>query len=324
MKKKSQNILNAAKYTIDHPETSITQAAKMFGVDRNAVSKTIPEIEYYTIFKDDGYCYGFDDNELEMINYYLEHPHIKYLELQRMFNSTATSRTFKNWLDILGEEYQPHYKYSNNRDAFNSIETEEDAYWLGFITADGYINETNGWLNISLGEIDIEHLKKFLRYMNCTEEEIPQMIKQHCGGAYTRDNITYSIIICGRQLVNNLKQYGLFQGKSGKEIPYKCKTTELEIAYIRGLLDGDGYIRSTEYGIGLVGSQEILEYVRNFFIEQLNWQNASEKYIHPHGTIYKFAVGGKNISKDILHLLYDNSNIYLDRKYNLYEQYCRD
>ena len=33
MKKKSQNILNAAKYTIDHPETSITQAAKMFGVD---------------------------------------------------------------------------------------------------------------------------------------------------------------------------------------------------------------------------------------------------------------------------------------------------
>ena len=160
--------------------------------------------------------------------------------------------------------------------------------------------------------------------MNCTEEEIPQMIKQHCGGAYTRDNITYSIVICGRQLVNNLKQYGLFQGKSGKETPYKCKTTKLEIAYIRGLLDGDGYIRNTEYGIGLVGSKEILEYVRNFFIEQLNWQNASEKYIHPHGTIYKFAVGGKNISKDILHLLYDNSNIYLDRKYNLYEQYCRD
>ena len=74
----------------------------------------------------------------------------------------------------------------------------------------------------------------------------------------------------------------------------------------------------------MVGSKEILEYIRNFFIEQLNWKNASEKYIRPHDTIYKFAVGGKNISKDILHLLYDNSNIYLDRKYNLYKQYCRD
>ena len=71
MKKKLQNILNAAKYIVDHPEVSISQAAKIFKVDRNAVSKTIPEIDYYTIFKDDGYCYGFDDNELEMINYYL-------------------------------------------------------------------------------------------------------------------------------------------------------------------------------------------------------------------------------------------------------------
>lgn len=324
MKKKSQNILNAAKYAIEHPEMSITQISKIFGVDRNAVSKTIPEIDYYTIFKDDGYCYGFDDNELAMIDYYLEHPHIKYLELQRMFNTTTISRTFKNWLNILGKEYKPHYKYSNNQNAFSSIETEEDAYWLGFITADGYINETNGQLNINLGEIDLEHLKKFLRYMQFTEEEIPQIIKQRTGGAYTRDNITYTITICGRQLVNNLKQYGLFQGKSGKEVPYKCASTTLEIAYIRGLLDGDGYIRSSEYGVGLVGSQEILTYVRNFLGQQLHWKDYLERYIHPHGTIYKFAVGGKNISENILHLLYDNSNIYLDRKYNLYKQYCRD
>lgn len=324
MKKKSQNILNAAKYAVEHPEQSVTQISKMFGVDRNAVSKTIPEIDYYTIFKDDGYCYGFDDNELAMIDYYLSHPHIKYLELQRMFNSTTISRTFKNWLNILGKEYKPHYKYSNNQNAFSKIETEEDAYWLGFITADGYINETNGWLNINLGEVDLEHLKKFLRYMQFTEEEIPQVIKQHTGGAYTQDNIVYSVTICGRQLINNLKQYGLFQGKSGKEIPYKCSSTILETAYIRGLLDGDGYIRSTQYGVGLVGSQKILIYVRNFLGQQLHWENYFEKYIHPHGIIYKFAVGGKNISQDILHLLYDDSNIYLDRKYNLYMQYCRD
>lgn len=115
----------------------------------------------------------------------------------------------------------------------------------------------------------------------------------------------------------------MFQNKSGKEIPYKCKNEELEIAYIRGLFDGDGYIRSTQYGVGLVGSQEILEYVRKFLEVKLNLKDCSNKYIHPHGKIFKLAISGKNISTEILKLLYNNSNIYLNRKYELYKQYCR-
>lgn len=323
MKKKLIELINAAKYKINNPSESIMSIANKFKVDRGALTRTISEYEIYTIDGNDGYMYYFEENELKLVNYFIEHPHIKISELKRLFNSNIKSDTLKHWMAILGHEYQPHYKYSNNQNAFNEILTEEDAYWLGFITADGYINETNGWLNIGLGEIDLEHLKKFLRYMKFTEEEIPQVIKQRTGGAYTRDNITYTITICGRKLINNLKQYGLFQGKSGKEVPYKCSTIELEKAYIRGLLDGDGYIRSTEYGVGLVGSQEILQYVRDFLGQQLNWKDYKNKYIHEHGTIYKFAVGGKNISKDILTLLYENSSIYLDRKYNLYEQYCR-
>lgn len=323
MKKKLIELINAAKYKINNPSESIMSIANKFKVDRGALTRTISEYEIYTIDGNDGYMYYFEENELKLVNYFIEHPHIKISELKRLFNSNIKSDTLKHWMAILGHEYQPHYKYSNNQNAFNEILTEEDAYWLGFITADGYINETNGWLNIGLGEIDLEHLKKFLRYMKFTEEEIPQVIKQRTGGAYTRDNITYTITICGRKLINNLKQYGLFQGKSGKEVPYKCSTIELEKAYIRGLLDGDGYIRSTEYGVGLVGSQEILQYVRDFLGQQLNWKDYKNKYIHEHDTIYKFAVGGKNISKDILTLLYENSSIYLDRKYNLYEQYCR-
>ena len=31
-------------------------------------------------------------------------------------------------------------KYIYNKNAFNKIVTEEDAYWLGFILADGYVS----------------------------------------------------------------------------------------------------------------------------------------------------------------------------------------
>ena len=323
MQKKSQQLIDAAIYKINNPTASFTSIAKQFKVDRQALRDTIPVYKKFNIDGHDGYHYYFEQWELDLVNYFLEHPNVSTTELKKIFNSTTSSSTLKRWLKILGKEYHTHYKYGYNRNAFSTIETEEDAYWLGFLTADGYLNETNGWVQLGLGEIDLEHLKKFLRYMGFTEEEITQNIRKGIGGAYNRDNIVYSAVICCHQIVNNLKQYGLFQGKSGKETPYICANKELQIAYIRGLIDGDGYIRSTQYGVGLVGSKEIVEFVRNFLGQELGWENYSEKYIHPHGKIYKFAAGGKNISKAIVHLLYDNSTIYLDRKFALYEQYCR-
>ena len=323
MKKKSQQLLQAKEFAKNNPEISITSIAKKFDVDRGALTRTIADDTDYSIDGHDGFWYYFSDVELQMIEYYQNHPHVKFLELQRIFNVSTTERTFKRWLEVLNIDYQPHFKYSNNRNAFSQIVTEEDAYWLGFITADGYISEDNNWLDIHIGEIDLEHLKKFLRYMNFTEEEIPKVIHQGIGGAKTKDNIVYNAVICGKQLIQNLKQYGLTQGKSGKEIPYQCATIDLEKAYIRGLWDGDGCIRSTQYGVSLVGSQQILEYVRNFLANQLGWVDYKEKYIHPHGVIYKLEFGGKNISQMIVKLLYEGSSIYLNRKFDLYKQYCR-
>lgn len=136
-------------------------------------------------------------------------------------------------------------KYIYNYNAFNSIDTEEDAYWLGFILADGYVSNASmskPYLQIKLGHVDREHLVKFIKYMGYTTEEI---IKDCVGGAYTKDNLCHVVKISNRQISTNLNQYGLSGAKSGKEKPYKCKTIALEKAYIRGIFDGDGFIRST-------------------------------------------------------------------------------
>lgn len=41
----------------------------------------------------------------------------------------------------MGYDNSRRYQRNFNRNAFDKIETEADAYWLGFILADGYINE---------------------------------------------------------------------------------------------------------------------------------------------------------------------------------------
>ena len=52
--------------------------------------------------------------------------------------------------------------------------------------------------------------------------------------------------------------------KSTKERPYILSNIDLQKAYIRGIFDGDGFIQESENTIGLVGSLEVVTYVRNF------------------------------------------------------------
>ena len=147
------------------------------------------------------------------------------------------------------------------------------------------------------------------------------VIKNCFGGAYTKDNPCVVIKISNKQISNNLKQYGLCGAKSTKEIPYILNNKELEKHYIRGIIDGDGYIRSTESGFGVVGSLNILQYIKNFI--QNNITDVSNNNIKSHDKIYKFAIQSAGKTKLILDYLYKDATIYLDRKYKLYlEEYC--
>lgn len=65
--------------------------------------------------------------------------------------------------NIIIENKQNRCKF--NEHIFDCIDTEEKAYWLGFIFADGYISSTNYSFELSLKSSDIEHLNKFNIFM---------------------------------------------------------------------------------------------------------------------------------------------------------------
>ena len=165
---------------------------------------------------------------------------------------------------ILNENnIKPKTKRMYNKNAFSEIKTEEDAYWLGFLTADGYVCSTRKVVRLKLAEKDSQHLIKFAKYMG---EENPHLIKDY-GGSYTRDNVCYFLEYSGELIVNNLAKYGVTPNKSTKEKPYIFDDEFLNIAYLRGLIDGDGWIVKNE--IGIVGSYDICSYVRGFFIKNM-------------------------------------------------------
>lgn len=142
-----------------------------------------------------------------------------------------------------------------NRHIFDNIDTPEKAYWLGFIIADGYLNISRRMLRIKLGDKDKNHLKKFIVFLG---GDIEDMLKLEIHN--TTGNNEWYVSTYSAEIKDALIKLKVEQAKSGKEhVPPINK--EFYRDFIRGLWDGDGFIRENLDGIGLVGSYECLSFV---------------------------------------------------------------
>lgn len=334
MKKIKKKAIEALEYKKQHPLESFTYIGKLYNVDRKSLSHLFNDlmIDENHLFsnhsKDEpDYLYYFTDEEIEMVKYYASHSDEPYSTIKEKYPNCPNVRAIRNQSDILGYKYSSgyHYTYTYDRNKFNEINTEEDAYWLGFITADGCIVRDKT-LQIKLASVDEKHLIKFLQYMGFDDSQIKQSIKYETGGAYNKENPVCGVHINSVNIVNNLKDKGITERKSGKEKPYICKNKELEKSYIRGLIDGDGCLGKTRFFIKLVGSQEICTYFKDFIKNNVLIAANSKAEVREKETIYEIQFSGKNLASEIINYLYKDSNIYLDRKYQIYLDHysCRE
>lgn len=198
-----------------------------------------------------------------------------------------------------------------NRHIFDNIDTAEKAYWLGFIVADGYLNSKKHMLRIKLGNVDKTHLEKFINFIGGDLSMLKSEIHNITG------KTQWYVSMYSKEICNALIQLNVEQAKSGKEhvppIPQ-----EYYRDFIRGLWDGDGFIRETLNGIGLVGSKEILSFVQNIFNQNLNIKPLK---IYDHYNTYKIEYRSTQRAIPlIINFLYQPNGIALDRKKELANQ----
>ena len=195
-----------------------------------------------------------------------------------------------------------------NRNIFNKIDNEEKAYWLGFIVADGYLNINKHMLRIKLSNRDRSHLIKFIKFIGGNEEMLKSEIHSETG------NENFYVSLYSKEVMNDLISLGIEQAKSGKE-----KVCNIDKKYyrdfIRGLWDGDGFIRENLSGIGLVGSEEVLAFVQNYFNDSLGVKPLK---IYPHCNTFKIEYRStRKAIPLILNHLYGDKDVALDRKKEL-------
>lgn len=231
-----------------------------------------------------------------------------------------TRKTLSKYVNQAGIEItQPLRKYSYDDDFFEIIDTEEKAYWLGFIYADGSIIEApNGmWkkLEIGLKESDRGHLIKFLKDIGGSEKQIQNRIATVKGKQYNSCRVGISCT----KMCDDLIGHGASIRKSLTLTFPKHLDEELMRHFLRGYFDGDGCISyRSQYGkyrIALVGTESFLnsflDYFCNMGITKVRLQRKQNQ------KAYQFEKQGKDM-RLILKTMYKGATVYLERKYNLY------
>lgn len=192
-------------------------------------------------------------------------------------------------------------KYNCNELVFNTLDSEEKKYWVGFIAGDGCIKNGRGYrLAIGLNIKDIKHLEKFLHFANSNHKI---HIKNNGNAAYVE--------ISSKNIVEDLSKYNI---KPNKTLVYKAPDVLLDSAdFWRGLIDADGWLNiyNNNPRIGLCGSKMIIKQFNSFVKKHAPAHMGNPLEKNNYSTL---EVNGKNAIK-IIKFLYQDANIFLDRKY---------
>jgi transposase-like protein len=196
--------------------------------------------------------------------------------------------------------------YNHNISVFEQIDTEEKAYWLGFIYADGYVTNSDRFaLEISLKKSDKNHLAKFRSFL-MSDAKISDKTIYLRGKEYQASRI----IIHSKKIVEDLISKGCVPRKSliltfptADILPHT-----LVRHFIRGYFDGDGSIQVIykSANIEVLGTKTFLSEIANKYDIPLE--------LRGHGQTWGLHFGKKIYTIRFILDIYTNQSIALDRK----------
>lgn len=205
------------------------------------------------------------------------------------------------------------YDYSYAENIFEKIDTEEKAYWLGFLYADGYVSNTNISVSLSLAEEGIEHVKKFRSFFKMENKKLSKKKKVNDGKIY----YSYEFSVCSSKIKSDLTRLGCGNCKtfmitfpSDDIVPEEFKKD-----FVRGYIDGDGCITKSQTScvtLDIVGTESFLDGYQKWTGLKYNKLHALQNTTILHSMYSGFA------AIIILDRIYKNATIYLDRKYSTY------
>lgn len=243
-----------------------------------------------------------------------------------------TDKQVKGWIYNHIENRKSKYRVFNDR-YFKHIDTQEKAYWLGFIYADGWVSVLKRQTGNSMQyEFGIELQRR--------DEYILQLLNNSLGGVHSikrshrelfivnneRKTIsdTSELRVYSKSFVLDLINNGISIHKTRSNI-YPVVKDELFIDFLRGYIDGDGCIHHLKNGLAVhitSANCNILKYIREKLISYGISSSIYHEDIDGYMTKYRLYVYESKSVKILLDLLYQNNqSLRLERKYKIYKDF---
>ena len=284
---------------------SATKISKILGISTYKVLRNLRESGVNVTNK---------QNEINWdINYVIKlyNAGLSLIEISKKIS--VSDRAISNQLKKIGVEIVNKQNITKfDEKIFDSIDNEEKAYWLGFIYADGYVSSRDNGFEISLSLKDLEHLKKFAKFL------------KHDNNVKV-DSFRCRFSVTNKHLKTRLIELGVTPKKSLTiQFPNSSQVPDYLIPhFIRGYFDGDGCILTKKtsvrkLNVSLIGTKNMLE---NIIKHGNITTNILHVKVHSPEVFY-ISLGIKK-SKIFCDYIYKDSNIFLDRKRENYEYYCR-
>jgi Mor family transcriptional regulator/DNA-binding CsgD family transcriptional regulator len=200
-------------------------------------------------------------------------------------------------------------RYALDQSFFDSIDSEEKAYTLGFIAADGCVYKNI--LKINLAERDREHLIRLRDALGSTHPVRKDAKKNQA-----------ELHIASDRLRDGLAAHGIIPRKTRVLRWPNTVPPGLLRHYLRGYADGDGCwsarrrkpTHSPTLNFCFVGNLAFCREAQRFMVNAASLNPTKIlPYKHSPGIASVSYGGNKQVSR-IWHLLYDGATVYLSRK----------
>ena len=201
-------------------------------------------------------------------------------------------------------------RYANsalNLNYFTQIDTYDKAYFLGFLITDGNIGADNNAIRLSLKLDDIHILETFTKKVNSSNK------------LYIRkDKPEVTFAVKSQQWKQDLQQFGVIPNKTSS-VELIQLSPELMPHFVRGLIDGDGWISAKSHQIGFCGNEKMTTQLRDFLVNILDVYPV--KVLHPETNLWQISWAGKKDINKIGEYIYNNKqDCFLERKYQEFIQ----
>lgn len=189
-----------------------------------------------------------------------------------------------------------------NHDFFNEIDTEEKAYWLGFLLADGSTHAINNHrvVRLQLCIKDAEHIEKFRL-----------AVGSHCKIGYRNKQEYPSAVLA---FSSNLIGEVLARAKTEQTLPWNVPDDLLR-HWLRGYIDGDGHIQvNPRPAVVLVGPEQRMSSIGSYLEKSLSITNCKIIPSTNSPTTFRLVYGRREQVRTLLSWLYTENCIALTRK----------